>query len=90
MVIAGADLIEYGRVNLYSERSSGILDDVKRQFKAVAQQVKRDLGLISKHPILNNVPHCSAINRKYLISGKNPKQISRRSWSHRNNYGYRG
>ncbi|CAB4540865.1 unannotated protein [freshwater metagenome] len=90
VVIAGSDLVEYGGINLYAERCTRRLDDIKREFEAIPQQVKRDLGLIGQHSIFNNVAHWAAINSKHLIAGKNPKQVCGGSRSHRHNCGHCG
>ncbi len=77
VVVAGADPVEHGRLDLDAERLAGPLGDLDVEFESVAQDVEHDVGLVGEHLPLDHVAWDLTVDARDLVAGHEPGRRGR-------------
>ena len=77
MVVAGADAVEDGALELEAERRTrGLLDD-HELFEAAAPHLELDARLVGLDLVADDVAHRFAVEREQLVAGEEPRSVGR-------------
>ena len=72
VVVAGADLVEQGRVHLDAERLPRPLRHVDRQLQATSPDLELEVRVVHQEPPLEHVAGCLAVDGEYLVAHDQP------------------
>jgi len=87
VVVAGAHLVEQGRVHLQPERLARRLGHLDRALQAPTGEVEHGVGVVDQEAPLDDVAGHLAVDGDHLVADLHPGTRRRRAWRHSDHTG---